>query len=586
MSVHPSTAQAQVVVDELIRNGLRHLVVCPGSRNAPISVAAHHASRSGRLTLHVRIDERSAAFLALGLSRGMGHGPRRAGLAGVVCTSGTAVANLHPAVLEAAHTGEPLVLLTADRPPELIGSGANQTTTQHGMFSPHVATTDFPLAERREGQNAQWRGMLCRLLAGCRERPLHLNLPFREPLLPEPDDGWPETLAGRDGGGPWTAIATSATQHQGGDVEAGDRMLRALGPRTLVLVGDAPWAVASEAGEVARRMDWPLLVEPPGVGPRHALSSASLAVNSVEELPADLRPDAIVVVGRPTLSRGVSRLLRSGAELHLVCTPEHWGDSRYQAVSAVPMLDTTAVDALPAPERDVRRDSVWTAGWRKADVRIAEVIREWLADTAWPTGAHVARELLGALPSPAVLFLGSSNAVRDVDLVTQRRGDLTVLASRGLAGIDGAVSTAIGATRGAADARDTAVPGYALLGDLSFLHDAGGLLLGRGEPEPDLTLVVNNDRGGGIFSLLEQGDPAYGDCFERVFGTPHDADIGALCAGYGVRHTQAATREQFVAAVAPSPGLRVVEVRTDRDRLRPERAALHRAVADALTAGS
>lgn len=571
--MHPSTAQAQVLVDELIRGGLRHLVVCPGSRNAPVSVAAARAEQQGRLTLHVRIDERGAAFLALGLSRAMGHGPERSGLAGVVCTSGTAAANLHPAVLEAAHTGEPLLLLTADRPPELIGSGANQTTVQHGLFTPHAETTDFPLAERGTGWNAYWRGQLCRLLAGHRDRPLHLNLPFREPLLPCDEAGWPEPLDGRPGGAPWTEVA--ARTAPGG---SGVALLRRLGPRTLVLVGESPWHAGTAAGEVARRMEWPLLVEPPGVGPRHALSSASLAVNSVAELPAELRPDAVVVVGRPTLSRGVSRLLASGVELHLVCTPRRWGDARYQARSAVEELHPAAIDELDADELHARSDAVWTAGWRKADKRIAEVIGTWLADTAWPTGAHVARDLLRALPSPAMLFLGSSNAVRDVDLVARRRGDLRVLANRGLAGIDGAVSTAIGAALASGDR-----PGYALLGDLSFLHDASGLLLGKGEPEPDLTIVVNDDEGGGIFSLLEQGDPAYADCFERVFGTPHGADIGALCSGYGVPHVLARSPEEFAAAVCPGSGLRVVRVRTDRSRLRGMRADLVERVANALS---
>ncbi len=576
--MNPSTAQAGVIVDELVRNGVTEVVVCPGSRNAPLSFALHEAARERRLRLHVRIDERTAGFLALGLSKGMGYGPHRNGRAAVVCTSGTAVANLHPSVLEASHTAEPIVLLTADRPPEMIGSGANQTTVQHGVFAPHVRTHDFPLAERRAGQNALWRGFLCRVLAETRDAPLHLNLPFREPLVPGASEAWPESLAGRADGAPWTRV--TAPPHAG--QRDGVELLRESGPRTLVVVGEAPWHAAAAAGEVAQRMDWPLLVEPPGVGPRHALSSVSLLLNSVAELPERLRPDTVILVGRPTLSRGVNRLLCSGVALHVVCTPEQWGDVHYLASSAVTLLDTRALDELGEPEITARTGAEWAAQWRKLNDQLSEVISEWLATTEWPTGAHIARDLLRALPSPAVLFMGSSNAIRDIDLVAQRRGDLMVLASRGLAGIDGGVSTAVGATLAAARVRAEPVPGYAMLGDLSFLHDSGGLLIAQGEPRPDLTIVVNNDDGGGIFSLLEQGEPEHSGSFERVFGTPHGADLGALCAGYGVPHVLAGTPEEFAAAVAPAPGLRVVEVRTRRDRLRGIRGTLYASVAETL----
>ncbi|WP_020499659.1 2-succinyl-5-enolpyruvyl-6-hydroxy-3-cyclohexene-1-carboxylic-acid synthase [Sciscionella marina] len=575
MSLNPSTAQARVIVDELIRCGIGDVVLCPGSRNAPLSFALHDAERAGRIRLHVRIDERSAGFLALGLSRGFGHGPVRTGRVALTCTSGTALANLHPAVLEAAHSREPLVLLTADRPAELVGSGANQTTQQHGLFAPHVRTVDFPLAEHKSGQNKVWRGILCRTLAGA-TGPLHLNIPFREPLVPEEGD-WPGSLEGRAEGVPWTAITTRGAPDSGGT-----ELLRALPSKTLVIVGDAPWHAASAAGEVARRMDWPLLVEPPGVGPRYAISSASLILNSVDELPAKLQPEAIVLVGRSTLSRGVNRLLGSGLPVHLVCTPEQWADAQYLAESATEHLDPSAIAELTEAEVDVRAGGQWSAQWRKENSRVTEVIKSWLANCTWPSGAHVALDLLAALPSPATMFLGSSNAIRDVDLVAERRGDLTVLANRGLAGIDGNVSTAIGASLAVAAKRGRAVPGYAFLGDLTFLHDVNGLQRAPGEPEPDLTIVVNNDDGGGIFGLLEQGQPEYAESFERVFGTAHRADIGALCAGYGVRHTIAQDRATFAEAVRPAPGLRVIEVRTDRERLRAERARLRASVAAAL----
>ena len=188
--LNPSTAQAGVIVDELVRCGVRHVVLCPGSRNAPLAFALHRAESAGRLALYVRIDERTAGFLALGLSKSLALNGSRAGYAAVVCTSGTAVANLHPAAAEAAHTGEPIVLLTADRPAELIGTGANQTTKQHGIFGSMMSTVDFPIAERRSGQNAVWRGIISRAM-GAATGPVHLNVPFGEPLVPD-GHGWLE----------------------------------------------------------------------------------------------------------------------------------------------------------------------------------------------------------------------------------------------------------------------------------------------------------------------------------------------------------------------------------------------------------
>ena len=183
-----------MIVDELVRNDVRHVVLSPGSRNAALAMALHDAAEAGTLTLHVRIDERVAGFLALGLSRGGGRP------AAVVCTSGTAAANLHPAVLEAYHSGVGLLAITADRPPELHGTGANQTIDQRGLFGPAAVAVEFPVAERREGQNQVWRGLVCRAVAQAEHgRPVQVNVPFREPLVPTFEPRWPE-LARRPAG--------------------------------------------------------------------------------------------------------------------------------------------------------------------------------------------------------------------------------------------------------------------------------------------------------------------------------------------------------------------------------------------------
>ena len=547
--MNPAEAQAGVLVDELVRNGVRNVVLSPGSRNAPLSFALHAAAVAGRLALHVRIDERTAGFLALGLTRGSGEP------VAVVCTSGTAVANLHPAVLEAHHSGQRLVAVTADRPAELVGSGANQTTEQHGVFGPLVPTVSMPLAEHQRSMNAVWRGVVCRALAA--DGPVHLNVPFREPLVPSGEGG--EALDGRPGGAPWTTVVRP--QVMGSD-------LRELGPRTLVLISDAPAEQAARAGALAARRGWPLLVEPPGAAPGGQLDHGTLLLNCHDELPRELRPDAVVVVGRPTLSRGVSRLLARTEEVHVVAPPARWADAGYRATAVHP-----ALSAAPAGSSGSSGDSGWLARWREADAAAGAALTRFLAAEPWPNGLRLARDLVTALPADALLVLGSSNPIRDVDLAAPRRPDLRLLANRGLAGIDGTVSTAIGA------ALATGRPTCALLGDLTFLHDLNGLLIGPAEARPDLTLVVLNDDGGGIFALLEQGDPRFADAgFERVFGTPHGADLAALCAGYHVPHTLLTSPDDLPAAVTPGGGPRVVEVRADRGGRRDQQARLRAAV--------
>lgn len=557
--MNPSTAQAGVVVDELVRCGVRQVVVCPGSRNAPLSMALYVAAVAGRLTLHVRIDERSAGFLALGLAKG-GSRP-----VAVVCTSGTAVANLHPAVLEAHHTGVPLLLLTADRPAELLGTGANQTIAQRGIFGAAASVVDFPVAERRAGQNPIWRATVCRAVAKSADGPVQVNLPLRDPLVPDADPDWPEPLAGRADDQPWITWPAR-------EIPAGQR-LPDLGPRVLLVLGDGDPALLTDAAATAAAAGWPVLAEPTAVaaalaGGAELIGNGTLIMSGAE-LPEPLRPSGVVVAGRPTLARWVANLMRATPVVHLVDENPQWTDPTHVAASVGSRL--TPAD-LPAHQQDPG----WLAGWREADDAVADAVHKLLADQPWPTGPQVARETVAALPAGALLLLGSSNPIRLVDLVAAPRADLRVLANRGVAGIDGSVSTAVGLTIGA-DAR-----GYALLGDLTFLHDTNGLLLGPEEQRPDLTVVVLNDLGGGIFSLLEQGAPEHAASFERVFGTPHQVDLAALCAAHRVPHQRVDTAADLRAALTGGTGLRVVEVPVPRGGLRAEHAALRAAVDETM----
>ena len=532
--MNAASTVARTVVDELVRCGVTDAVLCPGSRNAPLAFALHAADAAGRLRLHVRIDERTAGFLALGLAIASGRPVP------VMTTSGTAAANLLPAVLEAAHSGVPLLAVTADRPPELVGTGASQTIAQVGMFGAAVR-----LAPAVGGTHAQVRAAVDRAVGAARGTPpgpVHLNLPFTEPLIPD-DLAWP---AGREGDAPWTA-ATPVGQTAG----------------PLPLDPTAPSLVIAGPGAPPLDVGVPVIAEPSCAAWPGAVRMGPWLLATPELMPAQ-----VVVAGRPTLHRAVARLLADPAVAVYALADER----------GLPWTDVAgsvrAVGALPP----LRPDPEWLGRWSAADKAAATALDEALdgaLDAQAPVGLRLARAVVAALPDGAQLVLGSSNPVRDVALAAAPRPGLVVRSNRGVAGIDGTVSTAIGA------ALAHAGPTVALLGDLTLLHDTTGLVIGPDEPRPDLTIVVLNDDGGGIFNLLEQGAPEHATAFERVFGTPHGVDLAALCAAMGVPHVRA--EPSGVAAQLRRPGLRVVEIAAARGGLRIAHAALRARIAAALS---
>ncbi|HJQ45387.1 MAG TPA: 2-succinyl-5-enolpyruvyl-6-hydroxy-3-cyclohexene-1-carboxylic-acid synthase [Amycolatopsis sp.] len=550
--MNPSTAQAKVLVDELVRNTVSHVVLSPGSRNAPLSLALHDAAAAGRLQLHVRIDERGGAFLALGIAARTGRP------VAVVCTSGTAAANFHPAVLEADRAGVPLIVLTADRPPELRAAGANQVIEQQRLYGNAVRYYDeLAVAERRAGQNAYWRSQICRAWNAAygewRCGPVHLNVPLREPLVPDGESEWYESLEGRPGGARWTELP---------DFGALPSFVVPSARCGLVIACDSGVRPASEWAE---QHGWPVVSETGGLG----LSGSSAIASGVwllgsADFMARHRPEQVLCIGRPTVFRQVQALLSDAdVEVLLVRPDSDWPAPAHNVRQVGQWFDEPTKPADPE----------WLASWQKADRAATDAVGAALGREQWPSGLRVAAELVDALPPEALLVVGSSNPARDVALAGRIRPDVLVHRNRGVAGIDGTVSTAVGAAsvhRGHS---------YAFLGDLTFLHDVNGLLAGE---RPDLTIVVLNDDGGGIFSLLEQGAPELSDSFERVFGTPHGADLGSLCAGFGVPHQVASTLAEFHDALRPAAGLRVVEVRVDRSRHRDLHTRVRAAVSSAL----
>jgi 2-succinyl-5-enolpyruvyl-6-hydroxy-3-cyclohexene-1-carboxylate synthase len=562
--VNPSTALATVLVDELIRGGVTEAVLSPGSRSAPLAFALHRADADGRLRLHVRIDERTAGFLALGLAKASGRPVP------VVTTSGTAAVNLHPAVVEASHSGVPLLALTADRPPELRGVGANQTIDQLRLFGDAVALfVDVPAPDDRLGQVEEWRSVAGRALSALHSGPVHLNVPLRDPLVPDGSDVWVEPLVAGVADPPW--------RHE---KYVGDVMLLPQGLRTVVVAGDSS---PGSARWVAEAASWPLLAEPSS-GVRSGPNALATYRLLLEHLGADI--ERVVVFGRPTLSRPVTRLLsRADVEVVVVRGPGAAPTmGRTDAVLTAAAAPGWVEQAAPRAEPDE-----WLRRWLDADAVAQKVVGQILdADLSGPA---IARTVADALPPDALLVVGSSASVRDLDLADPwddalhdtsagqtGAGHRSVLANRGAAGIDGTVSTAVGA------ALAHGGHAFALLGDLTFLHDGTGLVIGPDEPRPDLTIVVNNDDGGGIFGQLEPGEPEFAEPFERLFATSHGVDIAALCAATGTAHQLVTSAVGLGVALQPGPprGIGVVEVRTDRSLRRDLDRQLREAVADAL----
>ncbi|MFD1537172.1 2-succinyl-5-enolpyruvyl-6-hydroxy-3-cyclohexene-1-carboxylic-acid synthase [Nonomuraea guangzhouensis] len=552
--MNPATALATVLVDELVRCGLTDVVVAPGSRSAPLALALHAESR---VRLHVRIDERSASYLALGLAK------RAERPVALICSSGTATANFHPAVIEASESGVPLLVLTADRPPELRGTGANQTIDQIKLYGSAVRWfAEVGVPEDRPGQVAYWRSLACRAYqratGPATPGPVHLNLAFREPLIPDGDTSWCESLDG-DANGPWVRARVAPPP-----------IALHIPPtrRGVLVVGDGTANVRRYVA-AAGMAGWPVVSEPNGGGRYgdHAVSTYHYLLGTPEFADTH-RPDVVVTLGRPGLSRPLLSWLGRAEEHIVVATDlDRWPDPTRSATQVAQAVEIPVASG----------DDTWLHAWRQADQAARTAIDEVL-DASGTSEPRLARDLVDAMPNGALLFCGSSMPIRDLDQAMRPRRGLRLLANRGASGIDGLVSSAMGA------ALAHNGPSYALMGDLSFLHDQNGLVLGPREPRPDLCLVVVNNDGGGIFSLLPQA--AVRDPFERVFGTPHGVDLGYVAASTGTPYQLVEDLSDLPKALR-GEGPRLVEVRTDREanavvhaRLRE---AAQAAVRDCLT---
>ena len=548
-------------VNALTSFGLHDACVSPGSRSTPIALAL---ARNERVRVHVHLDERSSAFFALGLAKASGVPTA------VVTTSGTAAANLFPAIVEASMTRVPLIALTADRPPELRGVGANQTIDQIGLFGEY-ASWFWDARVPAEGSDAgrSWFTLgVDTYREACRAGPVHVNLPFREPLVPSG-----ETVAL----GEEFAIGHGGIGLGEGEMPRDDQVsdfadVITGGGNGLVYVGglrvSGRWFV-----DLVDRLGWPVIAEPtsgcrvPGTldAGQHLLANGDFADAHAPEL--------FLQIGASPTSRPALEAVRRAGRLiivdpdELVADPNRRAEKRFTVHAG--NLVYRALDAITPSS-----GGSWLPSWREADRRATDAVDALLDSQDEPFEGRIARDLAASIPDGGVLVVGSSMPVRDLDAYMRPREGLRVLANRGASGIDGFISTALGVSA-------AGVPTTALCGDLTLLHDVGSLIWSA-RRALDCVIVVPNNDGGAIFSFLPQRKLPE---FEELFATPHGLELGAICRAARAGHARVEHADDLVPAVERARGaggVHVVEVPIDRARNVELHAAVQKAVAAAL----
>jgi 2-succinyl-5-enolpyruvyl-6-hydroxy-3-cyclohexene-1-carboxylate synthase len=532
---------------------MRHAVTSPGSRNAPISLTLAADERIDAVSV---IDERAAGFMALGMAKASGLP------VAVTCTSGTAAANLLPAVVEAYEARVPLIVLTADRPPELRDVGAGQAIDQLDLFG-SAAKWFVEVGNGEPGRDwaTHMRALACRAwwtAGGGRAGAVHLNLPLREPLAPLREELDADDWQGRTDGRPWVELREHSQAPAADDVQALAERIAAT-PRGAIVCGGGAGAIAEPVTRLAAESGWPVLTEPTS-GVRRGQHDRSHVVAHYDVLLRDerfagrQRPDLVLRVGDMPTSKPLRAWL-SGATQVAIDPDAAWNEPTRTAETLLHADPARVCDALATAleARGADADPSWLATWRAADELVPPAVAE-LPNSSEPKAVAAVAD---ALPDGALLWVSSSMPIRHLEAFLPQSGAaIRVLANRGANGIDGVVSSAAGA------ARASGAPTCLLIGEIALLHDLGGLLAAR-RAGIDLTVVCVNNGGGGIFDFLPVADHADAAAYEQHIATPADVDLAAVAALAGLDHRPVAGTDALREAVAAGPAL--VELRTDRD---------------------
>jgi 2-succinyl-5-enolpyruvyl-6-hydroxy-3-cyclohexene-1-carboxylate synthase len=553
MPINSTYAPIQAFVDELARCGLRHVVTCPGSRNAPLILSV---TSDKRLECVSVIDERSAGFVALGIAKAGGRP------VAVTCTSGTAAANLMPAVVEAREASVPLLVLTADRPPELRDVGAGQAIDQVKLYGSAVKWF-CEVGNHEPGRAAavHHRSLACRAWFTSedgRPGPVHLNFPLREPLAPVPEPGLkPADWEGRPGGRPWVTVSDAPRDTTPTIIELLERDVGEAG-RGAIVAGSTRYDIAQAAARLAAATGWPLLAEPTS-GVRcgnhdrsHVIAHYDVLLRS-SQFAEDHKADLVIRLGDTPTSKPLRAWL-AGSRQIVVDPDAAWHEPTREAeriVATAPdstceMLAAALEESLPPSPSD------WAASWRMADALVPEA----LAAAPDPSEPRAYAALAEVLDDGELVWVASSMPIRDVEaFFPQTDSEIHFLANRGANGIDGTVSSALGASLAAGRRA------FLLTGELALLHDVSGLLAFR-RRRAELTILCVNNGGGGIFDFLPVSEHAEGALYLEHVVTPSGVNLEALADLAGLPHTLADSTDDIRAA-AGAPGL--IEVRTDRD---------------------
>jgi len=533
------------LVDEWLHCGVRHAVVSPGSRSTPIALEI--ANRQ-EIEMHIFHDERSAAFAALGIAKASGVP------AILVCSSGTAAVEFHPAVVEAHHSETPILICTADRPAELQGVGAPQTIDQQNLYG--VAIRKFVNAEvANDSESHTWRHIARDLFAtslGDVQGPVHLNLRFREPLM-----GFATSLPPRSASD--VVITKKVALPSSRSLRKLNKVLKS--ENGVIIAGPENYRVESIL-RLAETLGWPIIADPRSGTrvPNKFVVAGADAILRDEDFSKKLRPDVILRFGTLPASKVVNSWLSgSGAIQVVITTTSSLTDpDQHCSLHIVGDIDELCAGLASAHSKEsVRKRSLsWVDKWIAAEDLAQKAINAALADEAGLTEPGVARAIYALVPEASHLVVSSSMPIRDIEWFGAPRNGLRVHANRGANGIDGVVSTAVGV------ALATRQPTTLLIGDIALLHDVNGLI-NLASRKIDLRIVVIDNNGGGIFSFLPQAQALDEAKFEKIFGTPHDANIKMLAQAHQI-NTHELTNISDLAEVLSQRGPWLARVVTDR----------------------